>query len=138
MCVATLSHLVYNWRTDFQKYRFTRLYVNKHFCSSQFLKMLPLDNALLFIKRICIHSSIFGVWSCKTEDVTNTTFTQSQILCNSWHLFLIVVCIKASHHHIVAVHLSLAALFTANHMERCVFVCESQGSCHILSPHLLF
>lgn len=43
-----------------------------------------------------------GPGICQASDARNATFTQSQDLCDSWHLCLIGMCIKVSCRHIVA------------------------------------
>lgn len=82
-----------------------------------------------------LNTLYLGICSCKAEGVTNTTFARSQVLCNSWHLVLIVTRAEVSHRHIAAVHQSLSALFTDHTWITRRGVPESQGSCHILALH---
>lgn len=137
-----------NRRVDLQKYRFHTLilYVNKHLKSCS---LMPLHNiscggykTLFFIfislqiRVIFEQHSIFGIW--KAEDAANTTFTRSQDLCNSRHLFLIVVCMKVSRHHIVA---DLSPRYLRITLESqgkvCVFVC-ARVTRKLSHPHSLF
>lgn len=134
----THSHIwCENRRADLQKSRFHTLIlnVNKHLKSCS---LMPLHNCswrgyktlffLIFIslqvRDIFEQHSIFGIWSCKAEDAANTTFTRSQDLCNSRHLFpslsyawrcRVTILWQISRRIICGSH--------SNRTERCVCVC---------------
>lgn len=105
------------------------LHVKKRFrcLPSGQLLLKSLQNAMsslsLCFKQVSYFNSALylGPGICQASDARNATFTQSQDLCDSWHLCVIGVCIKVSCRHIVA-DLSLHYLQIALASERCAFV----------------
>lgn len=122
-------------KTNFQGFNLLLLHVKKRFSclpSGQLL-LKSLQNAIsslsLCFKQVSYFNNALylGPGICQASDARNTTFTQSQDLCDSWHLRLIGVLIEVSCHHIVADRI-ICRLRSRRFGEVCFCACESQGS----------
>lgn len=114
-------------KTNFQGFNLLLLHVKKRFSclpsGQPLLKSLQnvISSLSLCFKQVSYFNSALylGAGICQASDGRNATFTQSQDLCDSWHLCLIGVCIKVSCRHIVA---DLAP----HYLQRCAFVRASR------------